>query len=265
MDPALRHRIAAIIAAVIAIVLGWQLATGDHLWAFLGLAAMSVIALEWVGGIRPEALFLGFNLIGYILGNRGFAQISPFGNAPIFFGEIVLVFGLSMTLIRGAIGRQLPWRADWLNRAVLFWLGIGTIRLWHDFRTFGGPALRDFATIYYAGYFFIGQAAMENPRSAKWLRGCMVFATTLLPVVSLLYNLFPDFFLTRLVIRGIPVIYQKNDLVASFLFAGALFLTSRPRQSLWVRLSSVFSLGSGLAWLSRAALVALFAVGATWS
>lgn len=170
-----------------------------------------------------------------------------------------------MTLVRGAMQRRLPWRNDWLNRAVLLWIVVGSIRIWHDFRTFGAPALRDFATIYYAVYFFIAQAANEHEGSRRWLRGCMVFSTTALPLVSLLYTLFPDFFLTKLTFRGVPLIYQKNDLVASFLFAGAFFLMSLPRQTLWVRFSTLFSLGSGLAWLSRAAMVALLAVTGVWS
>ncbi len=265
MHPELRHRLIAASAGLAALVLGWQLASGQHTWAFLGLACFVVLLIEWLCPIRTEALLLGSVLFGYIIGNRGFAQISLVGNAPIFFGELALGAGMALVLIRGATQRKLPWEADWLNRAVLFWIGVGSIRILHDVRSYGAPALRDFATIYYAGFFFLAQAIMQQPSSARWLRRCMWAASALLPLVSVLYNAFPDFFLSKLVFRGVPLIYQKNDLVATFLFAGAFYLLSRERAGVWTRLANLASLGCGLAWLSRAALVALFAVTGCWS
>jgi O-antigen ligase len=223
--------------------------------------------VDWLSGPRPEGLVLGLVLIGYIIGNRGFAQATPFGSAPIFFGELGLGFALGLTIVRGAIARRVPFEVDWINRAVLLWIAIGSIRVWHDFRIYGASALRDYATIYYAGYFFAAQAAAQHARSANWIRNCMVIASAALPLVSLLYNLFKDFFLTTLVWRGVPLIFQKDDLVATFLFAAGFFLMSTPvgRRGWIVPIGAIACLFSGLAWLSRAAMVALLTVSGGWA
>ena len=43
--------------------------------------------------VTPETYILSFLVFGYIVGNRGFAQITPLGNLPLFIGEIGLLIG----------------------------------------------------------------------------------------------------------------------------------------------------------------------------
>ncbi len=266
MQPALRLQLATAGALLLALVLGWQIASGNYLLALAGAGLLLLIALEWFGAPLPEALVVGFLLAGYLIGNRGFAQLSLVGNAPLFLGEIGLGLGVGFLVVRGAIARRVPVEKDLFNAAAAAWIAVGCLRIWHDFGTWGAAAIRDFATIYYAGFFFITQAAMRHPGSAQWIRGCMTFGCIVLPLVSLLYNLAPDFFLETLTFRGVPLIYQKNDLVATFLFSASFFLLSRPAgRRPWVKLSAVASLFAGLAWLSRAGMLGLLVVTGGWS
>src|SRR5882724_11103883 len=168
MPSALRNRLIAVGASLLALVFGWQVASGDYALGFLVMGLLALVAVEWLSRVRPEALLLGFLMVGYLLGNRGFAQISPMRSAPVFFGEIGLIAGLGLVIARGALARRLPLEGDWVNRMVLLWIMIGSLRVWYDVRIYGFAALRDFATIYYAGYFFIAQAAMAHATSARW-------------------------------------------------------------------------------------------------
>ena len=45
---------------------------------------------EWVQGPLPEAWLLAWAIVGYILGNRGFAQISLSRYLPLLPAETVL-------------------------------------------------------------------------------------------------------------------------------------------------------------------------------
>lgn len=46
MDPTLRNRIVASVAALLAVVLAWQLASGNPVWAILCGAILVIISLE---------------------------------------------------------------------------------------------------------------------------------------------------------------------------------------------------------------------------
>jgi hypothetical protein len=264
MHAGFRTPLIAVAGVLAAVVVGAQIAAGQHVLATLAAGLLVVVLLEWLGGARTEALILGFLFAGYMIGNRGFAQITPLGGSPLFFGELGLAAATVLVLARSALVRQLPLERDWLNRAVLFWIAIGSLRIWYDVRTHGFAAVRDFATIYYAVYFFAAQSALRDERSYAWFRRCAFFAAGVLPVVSALYSIFPDFFLQRLVWREVPLIYFKDDLVATFLFGGALLLMAGERSRTRL-VFAVAALGSGLSWLSRAGMLSLGVATAAWA
>jgi O-antigen ligase len=87
----------------------------------------------------------------------------------------------------------------------------------------------------------------------------------------LLATLFPDFFLSNLLIEGVPLIYYKGDLLATFLFTGFILLLPagefRWSDGWWRWLAALTSLVLGLTLLSRAPLVGLLvAIGwLAWS
>jgi O-antigen ligase len=156
---------------------------------------------------------------------------------------------------------------DPLGVAILFWILTGAARLGFDLRDYGWLALRDYATYYYAAFFFVARALARNPDSVRILRGSVTFALAVLPLLYLLANTFDEFFLTGLLVRGIPVFYYKEDLVAAYLFAGYFFLLAPPRPGgmAWrvpvaaVCFVTAFTIGS-----SRAAIVALVVTSGWW-
>lgn len=125
MDPRLRTALVALAASLAAVVLGWQVAEGAYAWP--ALAAVTIVAAVLVRliGLPFDTIFTGFLLIGYIVGNRGFAQLMPVPNLPLLPAEIGLALATACVLVRCAFERRLPFRQDALNWAVLAWLAVG--------------------------------------------------------------------------------------------------------------------------------------------
>ena len=128
-------------------------------------------------------------------------------------------------------------------------------------RTYGFLALRDFAMVYYVLYFFAVQTLAEHAPSRHLMRGALLVTFVLLPVTGLLANLFPDFFLNNLLVQGVPLIFYKGDLLATFLFTGFIVLLPADqfnwRDGWWRWLAALISLVFGLSLLSRASMVGL--------
>jgi O-antigen ligase len=267
MDPRLRTLLFGLGASALAVWVGFSLANENLLVAGVAAGAALWIILSWVRGPLAEAWLLGFLFFGYIVGNRGFAQVSPVPGFPLFSGELGLAVVLVLVALRGALERTLPVRRDRFNGLLLLWIALGTGRIFWDVRTFGMLALRDFAMVYYALYFFAAQAIAAHGPSRKLLRGALLLTFGLLPLTGLLSDLFPDFFLTHFLVGGVPLIFYKGDLLATFLFTGFLVLLPTdevPGRSGWWRwLPALGSLALGLNLLSRSSMLGL-AVALSW-
>jgi len=268
VDPRLRNIIVGVVSAGLAVWLGYALAEGGYFLASI-IAALCVWTLiAWLRGPLAEAWILAFLVFAYVLGNRGFAQVTPVGGLPLFFGEIGLGITLAILMFRFAFKRELPIRRDWLNSMIVLWLALGIGRMFFDVRTYGFVALRDFATLYYAFFLFVAQAATQDAASRALLSKVLTTTFALLPITSLLSEAFPEFFLGVLTFRGIPVILYKGDLLATFLFAGFIWLM--PRQSFdrrsdwWWATLAILSLGLGLYYVSRAGMLGLM-VALVWT
>jgi hypothetical protein len=218
-------------------------------------------------GPLPDAWMLAGLLVGYILGNRGFAQWVLTSWFPLLPAEAGLIVFSSVLIVRMA-RKQVPGiRRDSLNLAVLAWIIAGTVRIVFDYRNYGFDALRDYATIYYAAFFFIAQALVRHDASARVLRRALLAACLALPLSYLIYSRLPDTFLTRLSFRGVPLLFYKDDLVAAYLFAGFfLFQTVRS----WTPALRGMAAASGYAVVfmidsSRAALVGLAVTCGWWA
>ncbi|HEY0968144.1 MAG TPA: O-antigen ligase family protein [Opitutaceae bacterium] len=254
-------------ACLLAVWIGGALADGS-----VGLAAMAAVisgslVLIWSRCLRLETALLAFVLAGYLIGNRGFAQIMPFPGLPLLFGEIVLAITGLIVAVQSAFRRELPWKNDRLNGILLLIITLGVARMVLDVRTFGFWAVRDFATIYYIAYFFVAQAVTTDDRERHRLETLFLGAAAVLPVIALLFQRFPDFFGTTLTLSGIPVIFMKDDLAATFLLAGLFPLLARAGSlsARWWRAgAAAAALLVGLALLSRAAIVG-FAVAGTFA
>ena len=261
MRPSLRLFFSSLGACLLAAWLGVTLAA-EQIWLAGFITVLSGwVVLSWSTAARAEAWLLGLLVVGYVIGNRGFAQIAPASAGPLFPGELGLVGAGSLVLFRGALRRESPVRRDALNAVLLLWLGLGAGRLALDIRVHGMTALRDFATVYYVLYFFAAQTIAGHLSSRRILRGALVVAFAVLPFTAVLAQAFPEFFLTRFTLRGAPLIFYKDDLLATFLFSGfILFVPKRrlaPRADWWRWLLALAALALGFLELSRAAMVGL--------
>jgi hypothetical protein len=245
-------------------------------WAGLRIADAALTAPLTVGGVFLCVIIahvspVGFNpfvlgllIAGYVLGNRGFAQFSVSGSLPLFPAELGITATLAVLLWRCVDGGKLPWRNDFLNWALLLWMAVSTVRLPFDVRAYGPMALRDYAMVYYALFFFVAQEALAPGAAWRWVRGCVLAGTGVLPALYGAFLLWPDFFLSTLTLRGMPLIWFKGDLAGTFMGIGALawFCAFERGRTGWRWLAVPVSLGLVAALLAtenRAAMLALVA------
>lgn len=260
LQPQWKLRIYAVIAAVLAVFMGYEIASGAMLWPAVCAAAVLIVSLMWLQPLPPATVALGLALFGYIVGNRGFAQLSLAGNLPILPAEVVLLIGGVTLVVRSALDRTLPVRRDALNLLVLFWILASSVRLYADVRTHGAMALRDYAMVYYAAFFFIGQHAAATEPGRRFLRQCLLLGCVGLVFLYPLFVQFTDLFLGSLTFRGAPLIYYKGDLVGTYLAVGAVLLYAQAHrsQSRWAIGLSLVLAGAAIATNNRASMLGLF-------
>jgi hypothetical protein len=271
VNPRLRTFLVGLGASVLAVWVGTALAQENYFLASLSAGLCVWAVLAWTRGPRAEAWLLAFLIFGYVIGSRGFAQTMPFPGLPLFFSELGLGLALAMLLLRGALNRTLPFQRDWLNTLLLCWLVLGSGRIAWDVRTFGLLAVRDFAMVYYLLFFFVAQALAAHDASRTLLRQALLVTFGLLPITGALAVTFPDFFQANLLVQGVPLIFYKGDLLATFLFTGFIVLLPAGRFNYrtdalrW--LLTIGSLVLGLSLLSRSSLLGLLVASAwlAWS
>lgn len=264
MDPRLRTALVTGLALVLAVVLALDVAEGSFFWPALTSVVIVALVLIRLMGLPADTILLGIVLFGYVVGNRGFAQLTPTPGIPLLPAEAALLVGCAWCAIHHAFAGGLPFRRDALNWAVLAWLVIGTVRAGFDVPRHGLLAIRDFAMVYYAVFFFLAQDMAARVAGRRYLIGCLVAAVVVLgPLFALYYN-FTSVFMQRLTVGGAPLIYYKPDLAATHLAAGSLVLFFWARSSQrWWAWSAAAGIGLFLlAFDSRASLLGLVAATA---
>lgn len=228
MDPRLRTTLVFIVCSLVAVFLGWQVAEGSYAWAAVMSVAILATILVRFARIPADAIFIGFLIVGYIVGNRGFAQLMPPG-LPLLPAEAGLLLAVGWRTILCAFERRLPFRNDPLNWAVLAWLVAGTVRVGFDVPEYRLLAIRDYAMVYYAVFFFVVQHMARMPKVRRYFTTCLTLATILLVPAYALFLAFPDFFTNQLTVLGMPLIYYKGDLAATYLAVGSLLIFHQAR------------------------------------
>jgi hypothetical protein len=224
MTIALSQKVIAAGAVVAAVWLGWRVAEGEHL--FTGIVASLALfgVLTQLIRVSIGTALLSGVLFGYLVGNRGFAQVMPIPGVPILPAELALFVAGAWMALQSALAQRLPFRRDALNILILLWLLVGSARVGLDVRTFGFMAIRDFAMVYYALFFFVAQHFAAEPGSRRFLLTVLVAASVAQPMAALLSNTFPDFFFSTLSLRGVPLILFKGDLALTFMGVSAFIL-----------------------------------------
>jgi O-antigen ligase len=265
LAPILRTRLFAAGAALVAVWLSVEIAHGEFFWPGLCAGALGVFLLSRFQPLPLATLVLTTVAVGYVIGNRGFAQVSVSARFPLLPAELALAFCGGLLLVQSAWRHELPFRRDALNLTLLAWMLAGTLRIVFDFREHGFMAIRDFALVYYAAFFFLGQEMAGDLRSRRFFENAFMASCALLLPVFLLSQLFPEFFFNALSWRGNPLIYYKGDLAATFVATGSVlfFLRFEERGGAWRLIVSLVLAGAVPLLNNRAAMLALF-VATAW-
>jgi O-antigen ligase len=262
VSASIRFFVVATLGLLFAVVLGYELGSGT--WTIpiiiVGACLLGVLLHLFAKGVRPEALILGFLFIGYIVGNRGFANISISRSMPLYLGEISLIASAGIMFCRRAFTRQRLIPKTFLGRAIAAFIVIGAVRLLYDLERGdyqSSTILRDAATVYYALFFFIGYYLGNHPKSRAVLDRAIVLAFILLIPAFVVSAFWPNALL-HLTLRGFPLILLKGDLAATFLGIGSFYLfLSRDHHRwklLWIA-GSLILFGLMVMGLMRAAVV----------
>lgn len=235
MNPRLRLLIFSVVASLLAVWLGWKVAEGAYFWPMLAASVAGAAILVRLIRLPLDVIALGVVVFGYIAGNRGFAQLMPVPGLPLLPAEVVLLVAGGWWVVSLAHERRLPWTSDPLNRLILLWIILGTARLFFDVRAHGFLALRDYAMVYYAFFFFIAQRIARVEAVRRFLLGATLVASILVLPGMLLTEAFPAFFFGQLTVNGVPLIYYKGDLGGMFIGVGSLLLYffAQGRQRYW--------------------------------
>jgi len=261
MNPRVRFWLGITVGCILAVWMGWDVAEASYrLPALLSLVAICAV-LARTTNVKLDAIVLGLLLIGYLVGNRGFAGFMPFPDLPLFPAEIALSVTGGWLIVKCAFAHRLPWQHDALNWAVLGWILVGTVRVVFDLRQFGLLAVRDFAMIYYAGFFFVAQAFSTEERPRRFLCRCLMTSGILLPLIYAAYQSSPAFFFRALTLHGVPLVYYKDDLLETFLAVCAvtIFHLARGRHRWWAWPLAVLVFLHVIASDSRASMVGALA------
>jgi len=224
MNPQLRQALVALAAMVLAAWTGLELADGNLFWPSLAAAVAVAAILARLLTLPFDVILTGMVLFGYLAGNRGFAQLMPAPGVPLLPAELALATALGWRTVVCALRRQSPFGRAPLDLAVLAWLAVGGARFLFDLPGHGLTAVRDFATVYYALFYFLTVHMARDPRARRYLLSCLVAGLAVLPFSFGLSLAFPQFFLTMLTIHGAPLVFFKGDLAYTFFAVGALLL-----------------------------------------
>ncbi len=155
--------------------------------------------------------------------------------------------------------REMPLRCDFINLSLVTWMCLSSIRLYLDLKNFGVMALRDYATVYYAGFFFLAQRAGASAGERRFIRGCLFAGGITLLFIYPFYAQNPDFFLDHFLIRGTPLIFYKGDLLGTFLAAGSVLAFARfeQRKSRVALVLSLLMAGATMTTNNRASMLGL--------
>jgi O-antigen ligase len=209
-----------------------------------------------------DALIAGLVMVGLLIGNRGFAQLHV-PNVPLLPAEAALGFGLLVLMWTSARMQQLPFRLNGVGFALLCWVVVCAIRLPMDLRRFGFIAVRDFAMVYYALFFFLAQHWAEDVNARAWLRRCLLVGLALAPLAFEAFKIWPESIASHTLVRGVPLIFIKGDSAAALMAGGAAWcgcLAISRKQTRYAVLGLLL-LTSVLLSNSRAAMVALMVIG----
>jgi O-Antigen ligase len=160
-------------------------------------------------------------LFGYLLFNRSFAYL---GVAPLYVGDLTLLFGLLALLIGGGLGRVLRSPVAWLLIALI---GLGVLRTAPYVPIYQMDALRDGATWAYGIFALVTAACLLRTgwiervveQYSRWMPWLLIWAPISFMIKRLASSAIP-----MLPGTTVPVLYLKPGDTAVHLAGAAAFL-----------------------------------------
>lgn len=259
IDSRLRSLMLLIPALFIVVWVASEAASEEFLVPILATVVFTamVVFSVFVRSIRFETAVLNLLLVGYFVGNRGFADITV--AKPLYPGEICMVVVLLAMTARYILTRELPDMSGTLARTILIFLVLGAVRLAMDFQTYRLDAVRDCAMVYYAIFFFFGRQMVVGQESKAVLEKCLRFSCLALVPIALAQRFAPELFINN---GYMTVLFQKDDLLTTFAAVMVLFLYTRPHiyRLRWLRpVMILFFIAFVVNGITRASLVGLVA------
>lgn len=139
-----------------------------------------------------EGKILALLIFGYTVAQRLFAEINL--GRFVFIGEIGLAILICLVIARIAFHRVNPFPPDALTLPIVLILFIAICRfLLVDRKEYGMMAARDFATVYYAAFYFIGYVVGANENSSSLVRGAFRWGMIVYVPLLLLLKLIGHF------------------------------------------------------------------------
>jgi O-antigen ligase len=218
--PFVRSLVVVVPGLLIALYLASALGHGDIplvVYFLIGVAVLLGVKI-FTKRIRLEAQILGILLFGYIVGQSGFGHFSFSPRRGIYLGEIGLMICMAALFMRRAFTREKLVPSDSLAWAVCAFVAIGTVRFLYDVSHSIEPmvVVRDFATIYYALFYFIAFSICRHLSSKLFLQRTFTVALICAIFVSGVFFTVPSIF-NYLIVHGRPFIEPRADLTGSFM------------------------------------------------
>ena len=243
-------------------VMAWvasELASEEFIFpaVIVGLFVVLVMFTVFVKTIRFEAVVLCMLLVGYLVGNRGFADLAVV--KPLYPGEMGMCVIFAALLMRFALTRELPDFSGWIARVIFVYCAMGAVHLALDYQEYRLDAIRDSAMVYYAAFYFVGRQLVVRPESRAMLDKCLAFSFFALVPIAIIWRFAPDLLMAG---SGFNPLFQKDDLLTTFAAVAVFVIYTRPGiyRWKWVRSSLiVFYIAYVVSGVGRASLAALIA------
>lgn len=219
-NPLLRAAVVVVPGLFLAVFLATELGQG-HLGGSILLLVGTIVMLALfvlAKHIRFEAIILGFLLCGYIVDQSGFAHFSISERTNLYFGELGMIACAIAFLARVAFTRERIVPREPIAWAIVAFIVIGVTRVSFDFAQ---PyqlkdTIRDFATVYYAAFFFISYNVCKHSPSRRFIERVITFSLIALIPIYIASISFPTMF-EHLTIRSRPILELRGDLTGSFM------------------------------------------------
>ncbi len=260
LDSRLRMFVVLLPALALAVYIATEIADENYLvpWLVMGGVVVALVFAVLLRTVRVEAATLCLLLAGYLVGNRGFAELSP--AKPLYPGELCMLIIFTCMLMRFALTRELPDLSGWIARTILIYCAVGAVRLVFDYQEYRLDAIRDSAMVYYSVYFFFGRELVQRTSSKALLEGCLKFALLALVPIAIVERFAPELIFNFTASGGFNPLFQKDDLLTTFAAVAVFILYTRPGmyRPNWIRIGLIlFYLIFVVSGVGRASLAAL--------